>query len=71
MYYSTGKSPYLKKVGTAVETDEATAQILIKKGFITDMLEDLVVEKVETVETPVEHTVQKQLYKPKGRPKRK
>ena len=68
MYYSTGKSPYLKKVGTAVETDEATAQTLIKKGFITDMLEDLVVEKVET---PVEHTVQKQLYKPKGRPKRK
>jgi len=76
IYYSTGKSSYLKKVGTAVEeTNLTTAQILIKKGHIVESLEQLkpqkeeVVEVVETIEQPVEKVIK--VEKPKGRPKGK
>lgn len=72
-YYSTGKSSYLKKAGTAVEeTNLTTAQILIKKGHLVESLDELqekVVEVVEKVEQPVEKVIK--VEKPKGRPKGK
>lgn len=60
IYYSTGKGQYMRSVGKAVDLDEATAQILIKKGFIVEskdqiqLKEEVVVEVVETVEQPIE-----------------
>ena len=37
MFYSTGTSPHLPAVGVAVEvTDLATAQVLIKRGMISE-----------------------------------
>jgi hypothetical protein len=37
IYYSTGKGTYKRgEVGAAVETDEATAKVLIEKGYLTE-----------------------------------
>jgi hypothetical protein len=87
IYYSTGKSSYLKGLGAAVEeTNLATAQILIKKGYIVESLDFLqdkkedVVEKVQAVELPFvekvvvsEKVVKKPVVrsKPKVKPRRK
>ena len=55
-YYSTGKGTYQRgEVGVAVETDEATAQVLIEKGYLTESktANKVVEEKVET-DVPIE-----------------
>lgn len=40
IYYSTGKSSHFPKVGATVEIEDLpTAQVLIKKGIITDKVE--------------------------------
>ena len=81
MYYTTGKSPYQRIAGIAVENiSEATAQILIKKGYLVEKVETVestvvepeVEQVVETVEAPVEVKPQPKVVKktkPKGRPK--
>lgn len=55
MFYSTGRSPHLPKVGIAVEVEcTITAEVLIKKGFIVEKEEDLVNYKKQTeVQTKV------------------
>lgn len=66
IYYSTGKGTYQRGVaGVAVETDEATAQVLIKQGYLMESKEQVkVVEQVsETVET-----VEEKKPKKKGNP---
>ena len=48
MYYSTGRSPHLPKVGVAVEVEcTITAEVLIKKGFIVESEDDLATYKKE------------------------
>ena len=60
IYYSTGKGTYKRgEVGVAVETDEATAKILIEKGYLKEFSTPIkkVIEeqpKVEQVATKVE-----------------
>lgn len=83
IYYSTGTGAYMRSVGKAVELDDATAQILIKKGFIVESKDQIQLNKQEVVEVKetVIETVEevkpkvikadKQKVKPKGRPKRK
>lgn len=66
MYYSTGKSAHLPKVGATVENiDDLTAKILIKKGAIVDSLDKLG-KSEEIVKIPSEET--KQVVKKKGNP---
>lgn len=37
MYYTTGKGTYRRgEVGVAVEIDDATAKVLIEKGYLTE-----------------------------------
>lgn len=50
MYYSTGKSPYLKYRGFAVDCGAAAAEQLIEKGFLVRSLEELSPKKPEKVE---------------------
>ena len=60
IYYSTGKGTYKRgEVGVAVETDEATAKILIEKGYLKEgkaPIQKVIEEqpKVEQVATKVE-----------------
>ncbi len=83
IYYSTGISPYLPKMGATVDcNNDITVDILLKGGLIVKDLNDLeecknevaeivepIAEVIETVEQPVEKVVK--VEKPKGRPKGK
>lgn len=82
IYYSTGKSPYMRSVGKAVEVDDKTAEILLKQGYIVkEKVESNVVVKdieevisepqteVKKVAKPVNEVAKQQ--KPKGRPSKK
>jgi len=52
IYYSTGKGTYKRgAIGVAVEADEATAKILIKKGYLTESKAEVKESKVENSET--------------------
>lgn len=61
IYYSTGKGTYKRgAIGVAVEVDEATAKVLIKKGYLTDgkaEVKESKVENSETVETVEEKSL--------------
>lgn len=41
IYYSTGKSPYMRKRGVPCEPHPNTAESLIKKGYLVRTLEEL------------------------------
>lgn len=55
-YYSTGKGTYkCGEVGVAVETDEATAKVLIKKGYLTESkTANKIVEAKVEADIPIE-----------------
>jgi hypothetical protein len=74
IYYSTGKGTYKRgEVGVAVETDDATAQVLIKKGYLTDVnplikVAEKVVEAVYPAEKEIKSEVIVEKPKRKGNP---
>lgn len=79
IYYSTGKSPYLKGRGKPITIGETslsgnTAELLLKKGYVVktiEELDDVKVKEPETVNAPlVEEKQEVQITIKKERKKR-
>jgi hypothetical protein len=55
IYYSTGKNPYQRKRGVPCEPHPATAESLIRKGYLVKTLDEALGRVAVETEKVVEH----------------